>query len=266
MATWAIGDVQGCWTTFSALLDAIAFKPRRDRIWFAGDLVNRGQGSLEMLRWCVRNDAVVTSVLGNHELHLLARAEGLRGESRKDTLGPILAADDAPDLLAWVRTRPLIHVKKKHVLVHAGLLPQWSLEEARTEAARITQRLAKGRGARLLVPPPGADPLPWKRKSPSRRAALAALTTLRCVDGKGRVVRDFKGPPEQAPAGIWPWYAAKKRRWRGKRTLLFGHWAALGHRRGNGWVSLDSGCCWGGTLTAYRLEDGAAVQVPNRET
>ncbi len=267
MSTWAVGDIQGCWQTFAALLEAIRFNPKNDKLWLAGDLVNRGPGSLEVLRWCVEHDKSVTSVLGNHDLQLLARAAGLRQPGKRDTLAPILEAPDRDDLLKWLRRRPLIHVRQNHVLVHAGLLPHWTLEDALREGERISQRIRKKRGSNgLLVPPPGDDPIPWNPRKPSRKAALSALTTLRCVDRKGRIVRSYNGPPEGAPEETWPWFKAKRSRWRGKHTVLFGHWAALGHRRGKGWVSLDSGCVWGGTLTAYRLDDGTAVQVPNQET
>jgi len=265
MTTWAVGDVQGCWVTFSALLDAIRFNPGQDRIWLAGDIVNRGPGSLSMLRWCVEHDAVVTSVLGNHDVHLLARAAGLRSAGKRDTLDDILVASDRDDLLAWLRARPLLHVEESHVLVHAGLLPHWTLNDARREAERIAANIREDPLTSLLVPVAGDDALPWNPKKPSPKAALAALTTVRCVDRKGRLVRRFNGAPEQRPSGTTPWFAAKNRRWKGKETVLFGHWAALGHRRGETWVSLDSGCVWGGPLTAYRLDDEDVIQVPNQE-
>ncbi|MCO4774307.1 MAG: symmetrical bis(5'-nucleosyl)-tetraphosphatase [Deltaproteobacteria bacterium] len=265
MATWAVGDIQGCWRTFATLLDAIDFNPRKDRIWLAGDLVNRGPGSLDVLRWCVEHDKVVKAVLGNHDLHLLAQAEGLRQAGKRDTLDAVLGAPDRDDLLRWLRGRPLLYRGKGHVLVHAGLLPHWTVDDAKREADRIATKVRKNPRSALLVPPVGDDVLPWNPKKPSRKAALTALTTLRCVDRKGRIVRNYNGPPDEAPTGAIPWYRARKRRWKGQGTVLFGHWAAMGHRRGKGWVSLDSGCVWGGVLTAYRLRDGTAVQVPNQE-
>lgn len=265
MSTWVIGDLQGCWTTFQTLLGVIRFNRKKDRIWLAGDLVNRGPGNLQILRWCVENDAAVTAILGNHDLHLLARAAGLKGPGTRETLDDVLTAPDREDLLAWLRARPLMHVQDGYALVHAGLLPQWTLAIAQEEAERISRKLRKKPDSRLLVPPPGTEPLLWTPDGPRRRISLAALTGLRVVDREGRILRDYKGPPERAPRGTRPWYAAKGRRWKGQATVLFGHWAALGHRRGKDWVSLDSGCVWGNKLTAWRIGDGATVQVPNQE-
>ena len=261
MATWAIGDLQGCFATFEHLLRAIAFDVRVDRLWLVGDLVNRGAGSLEVLRWCRDHDAVVTAVLGNHDLHLLAAASGLRKLKGRDTLQPVLDAPDAEELLAWVRARPLLVRQGDHVLVHAGLPPWWSLEEAEGHARRLEGRIAAGERA-ILMPLPKRRPAAWDpAASWADQVALSAFVAMRCLDSDDRLVRGFKGPPEER-AGSWrPWYDL----WNGPETVVFGHWARLGHRRGAHWLALDSGCVWGGPMTAVCLDDDRVVQVPNRE-
>jgi len=260
VTTWAIGDLQGCWETFAALLERIAFDPARDRLWLVGDLVNRGPGSLEVLRWCVQHDSAVTAVLGNHDLHLLATAAGLRKRKPRDTLGAVLDAPDRDELLAWLRRRPLLHVEGDHVLVHAGIPPWWSLAGATEQARALEKRIRKGK-LDLLVPP-REDLLRWKRKAPNaRQVALAAFVTMRCLDAQGRLLGSFKGAPEDRPAGAEPWWA----RWSGPQTVVFGHWAALGFRCGHRWLALDSGCVWGRALTAVCLEDGRIASEPARD-
>lgn len=265
MSTWAVGDIQGCWTTFSALLECVRFDPKRDELWLTGDLVNRGRGSLEVLRWCVSHAKCVTAVLGNHDLHLLARAERIRAPGRRDSLEEVLAADDRADLLSWLRSRPLFHRDRGFALVHAGLLPQWSLKQAHRESKRASKSLRKEPRSPVLARPSGQGPLVWSEGSDDITVSVTALTTLRCVTTGGAIMRRFTGPPEKAPKGAVPWFDAPAARWRGSDTVLFGHWAALGHRQGDGWVSLDSGCVWGGSLTAYRLEDGTTVRMPSQE-
>ncbi len=265
MATWVIGDLQGCFRSFLALLHAVQFDPTVDTLWFTGDLVNRGADSLAVLRWMVEHDHLVTAVLGNHDLHLLARAEGLRGMGRRDSLSEVLHAQDRDDLLAWLRRRPLMHQQDGYALVHAGLMPQWTLAEAQGYADALSVELLKDPWSTLLVRPMGDRPLTWRPRAPSLSLALTVLTTIRCLDARGRVNRRFNGPPERKPEGAVPWFKAADRRWRKEAVVLFGHWAALGHRRGKWWVSLDTGCVWGGSLTAMRLDDGEVVQVPSQE-
>jgi bis(5'-nucleosyl)-tetraphosphatase (symmetrical) len=229
VSTWAIGDIQGCFVSFEALLAAIDFQPARDRLWLAGDLVNRGTGSLNMLRWAVAHDDVVTAVQGNHEIGLLQCAAGTRKPRKTDTIAPILSAPDAAELLQWVRQRPLIHVAQGHVLVHAGLFPGWDLATCMRKAA--------------------------ERDS----FATQAFTRMRMIGADGTLDMQYAGPPESAPPGTRPWYLARK--FEPGTRVLFGHWASLGVRRGDHWQSLDSGCVWGGALTAYNLDTGALVSV-----
>lgn len=292
-ATYAIGDVHGCWRSLQALLDRLPWHPERDRLWLVGDLVNRGAGSLEVLRWARRTEAELDErfacVLGNHEVHLLARAAGVAAAKPRDTLDRLLAASDRDELVAWVAGRPLLHREGERLLVHAGLLPAWTTDEAEA-LAREAERRLRGPGARELLARyaaragcPGASapscgvPCPEPADpdagcSPADRA-LAVLTLLRLVDAEGRPCYEFTGPPEEAPSGTVPWFEASGRRWRHRADddgpeapeIVCGHWAALGLRTAPGLRALDSGCVWGGKLTALRLEDGAVFQVECRE-
>jgi bis(5'-nucleosyl)-tetraphosphatase (symmetrical) len=246
VSTWAIGDVQGCFDSLQALLATLGWRPGGDTLWLVGDLVNRGPKSLEVLRWAKEHD--VCCVLGNHDLHLLARAEGARPPGRNDTLSPILKADDRRALLGWLGSRPLLVAEDRAVLVHAGIPPRWSLDKARRRAEEVEHLLRRdGAGAVMGV-------LPTAR--PRAVRALAAFTRMRFVDGKGRPDYLFKGPPSQRPTGQRPWFEAGLP----DRLVVFGHWAALGLRVTPGAWGLDTGCVWGGALTAACLETGEVVQ------
>ncbi len=256
-----VGDIQGCADAFFALLEQTHFDPARDRLWVAGDLVNRGPGSLAVLRWLHAHDDAVTAVLGNHDLHLLACDRGFRKLKRRDTLAPVLDAPDKSALLDWLRRRPLLVREGGFALFHAGLAPSWSLADA-CRAARDAEALLRGpRADELLARLRGEAPV-WAhslRHVDRCVATVSVLTRMRACSEDGALIAHV-GPPEACPAGARPWYAWRDRS--ADATLLFGHWAAHGHRVGRGWVSLDSGAVWGGLLTAWRLEDGASVQVP----
>jgi bis(5'-nucleosyl)-tetraphosphatase (symmetrical) len=263
MATYAIGDVHGCHATLQRLLKRVGYDRRQDRLWLVGDLVNRGPRSLAVLRWAAGLDPERSiAVLGNHDLHLLARAEGLAGPRRRDTLDEVLAARDRDDLLAWLRGRPLFHREGDWAMVHAGLLPEWTLRRAAELAGEAAAQLRGDSGFRLLATfrdnPPGRF---RETLSPAarRRLALAALTRLRTVNGRGRMSTDFSGPPGEAPEGYVPWFAAPGRKSRRAR-IVFGHWAALGLYLEDGVAGIDTGCVWGKALTALRLDDGKVFQ------
>lgn len=262
MATYVVGDVQGCFATFERLLASFEWRPGRDQVWLAGDLVNRGQGSLEVLRWARAHASV--AVLGNHDLHLLAVAAGLREARRGDTLAPILAAPDREALLDWLRARPLVHLARdpsgagEWLMVHAGLLPSWSRSEALRLAETASARLAGPASAEFLS---GL----FSRKARARDEVLRAtrvLTSIRCVGPSGQPLDDYKGDLAGRPAGAEPWFDAPGRAWAGQARVLFGHWAALGLHTGREAIGLDSGCVWGRTLSAYRLEDGRVFGAP----
>lgn len=270
MATYAIGDVHGCFLTLRRLLQRISYDPGRDRLWLVGDLVNRGPRSLEVLRWAVEQGERLTVVLGNHDLHLLARAAGLARARRRDTLEEVLAAPDRDDLLAWLRGRPLLHREDGFLLVHAGLLPAWTVADAERLAREVEAALRANRAGRLLASLRVEPPRPWRASLAAgarRRLALAVFTRLRTLRPGGRLCDDFSGPPDEAPDGCLPWFDFPDRQTAGE-TVIFGHWAALGLLRRDGLaglVGLDTGCVWGRELTALRLEDGKLFQEPSSE-
>ncbi len=269
MATWVIGDVQGCCDALLRLIEAIAFDPLRDELWLAGDLVNRGPDSLGVLRWAVdcehRHPGRVRAVLGNHDLHLLTRAEGLAGPKRRDTLDELLAAPDLAQLLQWLARQPLaaalapVHGLPA-LLVHAGLLPHWPAPALLQQAQAISQVLTGPERPQLLrALLDGTVPVASDLRDMAEM--MAVLTRLRCVRADGRPQFDFAGTPETAPRGCTPWYEVTGRR-SSDHFVIFGHWAALGVRRGRNWASTDSGCVWGNTLSALRLHDLHVVDVP----
>lgn len=270
MATYAIGDVQGCRRSLELLLHQLPYEPEHDRLWLAGDLVNRGPRSLEVLRWAAAQDEHrFVAVLGNHDLHLLAAAEGLREPKRTDTLQAVLEAPDRDDLLAWLWRRPLLHREGEHLLVHAGLHPEWSADEAESIADEAEALLREEGGFGRLLPlmrDERARRWPGDEAEPELRAAAAinALTRMRCLDGAGRMDEDFSGPPSAAPPGLHPWYEHPGRRSRDV-TVVCAHWAAQGLVVRDRMIALDTGCVWGGALTAIRLEDRAVWSVPSAE-
>jgi bis(5'-nucleosyl)-tetraphosphatase (symmetrical) len=269
VATYAIGDVQGCMSTLERLLVRLRYDRKQDRLWLAGDLVNRGPRSLDVLRWAMGEGDRVTAILGNHDLHLLLAAEGLRPRKPRDTLDEILEAKDRDDLLAWVRTRPLVHHEAPFLMVHGGLWPSWTVEETLTLAAEIAAELRAAPRAFLaaLAAGAGAGLAAWDEAATGlERACRAAalMTTLRMLDKKGEPLK-FNGAPSEAPKGAIAWYDAPRRKSR-EATVLFGHWAA--HDAAvhlPEWVALDSGCVWGRSLSALRLDDGQLFQEPARD-
>lgn len=264
MATYAIGDVHGCFETLKRLLRRIAFDRRQDRLWFVGDLVNRGPRSLAVLRWAVEQGDRIVVVLGNHDLHLLARAAGLSELRKRDTLEEVLAAPDRDDLLHWLRHRPLVHRDGKALLVHAGLFPSWSPAEAERLAREVEARLRGDKGLKLLAAFGQKTAERWSDDLTGHdraRVALSAFARLRTLDDDGRMCPDFSGPPREAPKGCRPWFSVAKRKSAGVMAL-FGHWAALGLHVEDGIAALDTGCAWGRELTALRLEDGKIFQEP----
>lgn len=264
MATYAIGDLQGCFAPLERLLDAISFDRARDRLWFVGDLVNRGPDSLRCLRFVKDlGDAAVT-VFGNHDLHLICVAEGIHSAGKRDTLQEVLAAADRAQLLEWLRHRPLLHAEGRNVLVHAGILPAWSVDEARELAGEVESHL-RGRAFRdFLANMFGDQPNAWSEDLAGwdrMRVVVNAMTRMRMCDASGALALGYKGEPgEDAPAGLVPWYDVPQRRNR-DATIFFGHWSALGLHVRDDVVGLDSGCVWGRSLSAIRLEDRAVFEV-----
>lgn len=262
--TYVIGDVQGCFATFERLLAQVRFDVSSDRLWLVGDLVNRGPQNLEMLRWVVRHERAVTTVLGNHDLHLIARHLGIVGPKRRDTLEDVLYAPDRERLVGWLRERPLLHRENGFVLVHAGLLPQWTASEAEGAAREIESLLRSARVVELIKAGWRGKARVWAPDLPELervRVALYGLTQLRTCTPEGLPEPSFKEAPEQAPRGYLPWFEVPSRKSK-DATIVFGHWAALGLHLGKGVIGLDTGAVWGNTLTAIRLEDRAIFQHP----
>lgn len=268
MATYAIGDVQGCNDALQRLVQHIHFDPAVDYLWFVGDLVNRGPDSLGVLRYIknLRDRAVV--VLGNHDLFLLAVAEGIATVYPEDTLQAILSAPDRNELIAWLRQQPLFYRADRFVLVHAGLLPQWSIDEAEKLAHEVHAGL-RGRLyrdiLRALYP---SKHLRWSPDltGPTRLATvIKVLTRLRACSPDGLMESSFSGPPNRIPTGYFPWFKFSDRR-HGDATIVCGHWAALGLHCEEHLLAIDSGCVWGRELTAVRLEDRKIFQVQCTDT
>ena len=262
MATFAIGDIHGCFRTLQHLMKAIRFDPGRDRLWLVGDLVNRGPGSLEVLRWVRQLGDGAVCVLGNHDLKLLACGLGIRSSPKNAQLNSILAAGDSQELLAWLGSRPLVHREGGYVLVHAGLLPEWTVDQAVALGGEIQQRLA-GPGALELLQCLSARNLSGlEEKEPGSlrlATALRAMTQLRTLNPDGSMDLDFVGPLAEMPDNLIPWFSFPGRR-NNSATIVFGHWAALDLFQAPGIAGLDSNCVRGGRLTAMRLEDGRTFQ------
>jgi bis(5'-nucleosyl)-tetraphosphatase (symmetrical) len=264
MATWVIGDIHGCWETLQRLLATIEWDAGSDELWLVGDLVNRGPSSLEVLRWAVQHDDRITAVLGNHDIHLLGRACGVAERKKGDVLGPVLDAPDRDELLGWLGQRPLMHKFGRHLLVHAGLAPEWNVELAQGYAEAITADCGGGESGSMLAAIHTLRKEPWHVDLPREEALAAAavvMTRIRTVGPGGRAVLDYTGPIGSAPEGCRPWFATAAVLRQGY-TIIFGHWAMLGLYRARGVVCLDSGCVYGGRLSAMRLDDGLVVQEP----
>ncbi|WP_428101616.1 symmetrical bis(5'-nucleosyl)-tetraphosphatase [Candidatus Rariloculus sp.] len=266
MTLYAVGDVQGCAAEFEALLEAISFEPRRDHLWLVGDLVNRGPDSLGVLRRVVALGDSATCVLGNHDLHLLATASGVRAAGPGDTFQDVLAAPDAPQLVDWLRHRPLLHhdVQRKTVLVHAGVPPVWTTEQALVHGGEVETLLCGPRWCESLNSMYGDEPDAWSEDlapQERRRYTINALTRMRFCDRSGKLDFEHSGPPGSQPAPLIPWFDAPRRA--RDVHIVFGHWAALGLKRRSDITALDSGCVWGGTLTAVPVDPaGTPVAVP----
>jgi len=263
MAIYAVGDVQGCHAELVQLLDQIAFDPKADRLWLVGDLVNRGPGSLEVLRLVKSLGDSAITVLGNHDLHLLAVAEGVAEPSRHDTLDGILNAPDREELLQWLRSQRLLHVQDNWVLVHAGLLPQWSVAQAEILAREVEAELQGDSYAIFLARMYGNSPHRWDDTLSGYkrlRVIVNAFTRMRICNGQSEMEFKFKGEVENIPEGYMPWFDIPKRA-SAKATVIFGHWSALGLKLTPNVIALDTGCLWGGPMTAIRLEDRQLFQV-----
>ncbi len=260
MAVYAIGDIQGCYEELLGLLALIQFDPQHDRLWFAGDLVNRGPKSLETLRFVRELGDVAITVLGNHDLHLIAAAYGKPLDHEDHTLDAILTAPDREELIDWLRSRPLLHhdAGLGYTLVHAGLPLQWDLDTAQRCAREVEAVLRSDRITDFLRHLYGNKPKRWSEKLTGwdrLRFIVNCLTRMRYCDRDGRLKMKPKGPPGSQPAGLLPWFDLPGRANRDLR-IIFGHWSTLGVPDVPGIYAIDSGCLWGGQLTALRIDTG----------
>lgn len=264
MATYAIGDIQGCFSALQALLKRVEFDAGHDRLWLVGDLVNRGPDSLKTLRFVRDLGPAAVTVLGNHDLYLLMVAYGtVRSRGKDDTIQAVLDAPDREALLGWLRTRPLMHVENGFAMVHAGLLPGWTVSQARALAREVEGALAGPYHADLLHNMWGSEPAAWRddlRDYERMRVIVNAMTRMRFCTPEGVMDFKVKGEVARAPKGYLPWFDAPARR-STDATVVFGHWSALGLKIRSNLMALDSGCLWGRELTAVRLEDRQVFQV-----
>ncbi len=258
MAIYAIGDVQGCALPFEALLEKLNFDPDKDKLWLTGDLVNRGPDSLRTLRLVKKLDKSVVTVLGNHDLHFLAVAEKIKRSHPTDTLQQLQQAPDLEELMIWLRHRPLLYCDQqlKVILVHAGVYPGWSRKQLVEYAGEVEREIQGQKYREFLQEMYGKHPRRWQDNLSgwSRiRFITNTLTRMRYCDSRGNLDFIEKGRPGNQPEKLIPWYQhpdMKCKKWR----IVFGHWSALGYTQNNNMISLDSGCVWGGKLTAARLD------------
>lgn len=266
MSTYVIGDIQGCYDKFMALLNHIHFHDQEDALWCVGDLVNRGPKSLEVLRFLKNFSGQLHCVLGNHDLHLLACAEGVRPLKISDTFGDILIASDCDELLFWLRRQPFIHydAELKTVMTHAGVYPFWSLAEMLAYAKELQQLLVSDQYHEFMRHMYGDQPTHWSNTLtswPRYRFILNALTRMRVIHADHSLNLDFTGPLTDLPDDCMPWFTMLPLEYQSVR-IVFGHWAALMGETHTKYVeALDTGCVWGKQLTALCLESGQRFSV-----
>lgn len=263
MSIYVCGDIQGCAESFKALVSQLNINPRHDQLWCVGDLVNRGPQSAEVLRLIRDAGPAVVSVLGNHDLHLLAVACGARKAGASDTLTDVLSAPDSSDLLDWLRHQPLAHAEGHTLMVHAGVLPSWSLSDTLAHAQEVSERLASDHWQEFLFEMYGNSPAHWRdglQGQARLRAIVNVLTRMRYLErSSGDLDFKCKLSPVRAPAHLVPWFEVSGRK-TARQTVVFGHWSTLGVLLRRRLIALDSGCVWQGYLTAVRLEDRALYQ------
>jgi bis(5'-nucleosyl)-tetraphosphatase (symmetrical) len=253
-----VGDIQGCDDALQQLLDVAGFSPSRDHLVALGDLVNRGPQSLAVLQRLMALGSSASCVLGNHDLHLLAVSQGVRPPHRQDTLQPVLAHPQAAALLDWLRQRPLLVQQAGWVCVHAGLPPDWTLEEAQACADELAQHLRSPGWATWLRTLFGNEPRRWSPglQGPDRwRYSINALTRMRLCEADGALDFKLKEGLAEIPAGYTPWFDAAGRR-NADTAIAFGHWSTLGLVNRPTLLGLDTGCVWGGALSAARIDGG----------
>ena len=271
MSTYAIGDVQGCFKELILLLDKINFDETNDRLWFVGDLVNRGPDSLEALNFVINLGESAITVLGNHDLHLLALAEGIMQAKKRDTLAPIINSPDKQDLITWIRQQALIHYDKElnFTILHAGLPPQWDIHQALELAAEVTQVLNSNDYLSFLKVMYGDTPALWDENLTGHdrlRFIVNCFTRIRYLNAKHELNFTEKGAPGSQDDNLFSWFTIDDRKSKHEK-IIFGHWSTvhLGNIRDFAPYNvypIDTGCLWDGDLTAIRLEDEKLFSVP----
>ncbi len=255
MSIYAIGDIQGCYDELLRLLDAIQFNETNDQLWFAGDLVNRGPKSLETLRFVKSLGNSAVTVLGNHDLHLIATSLKQRKPHKKDSLSQILEAPDRDELLYWLRHRPLFHHNKQFCLLHAGLPPQWNLSQTQKMAVKV-EKILRGPGyISFFKTMYGDKPDRWDKDLSNiekARFVVNCFTRMRYCDANGKLDFHHKGPLGSQPENLMPWFKVPGRK-SADMKIIFGHWSTLGFYQGHNCYAIDTGCLWGGELTALKL-------------
>lgn len=265
MSVYAIGDVQGCYDDLMALLDHIHFNEQTDQLWFAGDMVNRGPKNLQTVRFIKSLGENAVSVLGNHDLHLLAMAYGYRTPKKRDTFQDILEAEDADELLEWIRHRPILHHDKNlgYTLIHAGLAPQWDLPMALSCAEELEKTLRGPHYTDFFEEMYGDEPAVWSDSLSGNerlRFIVNCLTRMRFCDENGRLDMEENGPPGSQPSRLIPWFTVPDRASRDMK-IICGHWSRLSYYNADGVYALDTGCVWGRGLTALKIDS-----IPKRIT
>jgi len=273
LSAWAIGDIQGCFDEFIELVERIDARAaeqgvvEKPKLWLVGDLVNRGPKSLETLAWLMQNDHRCRIVLGNHDLNFLAVAAGIRKSKADDTLDGLMQSPQRKRFVNWVRHQQLAHFEAGVLMVHAGVLPQWDVAMTLAYAAEIEYRLQSADWKGFLAQMYGNEPAQWRtdlKGSDRRRVSVNALTRLRFCSASGVMEFNTKESAGNAPAGFLPWFALPERRTR-EQTVVFGHWSTLGLMNSPRVIALDTGCVWGGSLSAVNLQSRELLQVSSRQ-
>jgi bis(5'-nucleosyl)-tetraphosphatase (symmetrical) len=259
MATYAIGDVQGCFDELKQLLKTFQFNKQADQLWFVGDLVNRGPKSLEVLRFVRQLGEHAVTVLGNHDLHLIAQFEGFERARKDDTFQDVLHAPDAKELVDWLRARPLMHMDAGNAMVHAGLLPQWTIQKALSLAHEVEAALVAPNYREFFAHMYGSKPAEWSDSLTGwdrLRVLVNAMTRMRFCTEQGRM--EFQSKGAEPPPGYRPWFELRIKK---EERIVCGHWSTLGLKITDQVAAIDTGCVWGGSLTALRLEDRKLFQL-----
>lgn len=269
MATYAIGDIQGCYQSLQKLLNKIDFNPSKDRLWIVGDLINRGPESLKTLQYLYEFRDQVQCVLGNHDLHFLAVESGVRSATKKDTFDEILHAPERKKLVKWLKKQPLFYYNEQlnFAMAHAGVLPQWTIKQAQKLSKEVSDFVNSKKSEQFFAAMYGDTPHTWSTRLkglPRLRFITNCFTRMRYCFSDGALDLTQKVPIGQHPAMLQPWFKLRKRPL--GCQLVFGHWASLqGHCEAKDVYAIDTGCVWGGELTALRLDDQTLFSVASVE-